>query len=66
MSALPSLLLTLRTLARSRAGLQLEILALRHQQVLQRTRSRRLRLTKPTVGSGPSSRASGLDGERLS
>ena len=42
-----SFLLTLRTWARSRAALQLEILALRHQlQVLQRNRPRRLRLTK--------------------
>ena len=47
MSVLLSLLLTLRTWARSRAALQLEILALRHQlQVLQRTRPRRLRLAK--------------------
>src|SRR5713226_2964468 len=45
MSVLLSLLLTLRTLARSRAALQLEVLALRHQlQVLQRTR--RVRLAK--------------------
>src|ERR1700674_1538881 len=47
MSVLVSLLLTLRTWARSRAALQLEVLALRHQlQVLQRTRPQRLRLTK--------------------
>jgi putative transposase len=47
MSVLLSLLLTLRTSARSRAALQLEILALRHQlQVLQRARPRRLRLAK--------------------
>jgi putative transposase len=47
MSVLLSLLMTLRTLARSRAALELEILALRHQlQVPQRTRSRRLRVTK--------------------
>jgi hypothetical protein len=45
MSLLLSLLLTLRTWARSRAALQLEVLALRHQlQVLQRTRPGRLRL----------------------
>jgi hypothetical protein len=38
-SVLRSLLLILRTLARSRAALQLEIPALRHQlDVLQRTR----------------------------
>src|SRR5579862_5423101 len=44
---LRSLLLTLRTLARSRAALHLEILALRHQlEVLQRTRPRRVRLAK--------------------
>src|SRR6195256_6290435 len=42
-----SLLLTLRTSARSRAALQIEVLALRHQlQVLQRTRPRRVRLAK--------------------
>ena len=42
-----SVLQTLRTSARSRAELQLEILALRHQlQVLHRTRPRRLRLAK--------------------
>ena len=47
MSVLLSLLLTLRTWARSRAALQLEILALRHQlQVLERTRPQRLRLAK--------------------
>jgi len=46
-SVLVSLILTLRTWARSRAALQLEVLALRHQlQVLQRTRPRRLRLTR--------------------
>src|SRR6266851_6432036 len=45
MSLLLSLLLTLRESARSRASLQLEVLALRHQlQVLQRTRPRRLPL----------------------
>ena len=42
-----SFLLTLRSSARSRIALQLEILALRHQlQVLQRARLRRLRLAK--------------------
>ena len=47
MSVLLSLLLTLRTSARSRAALQLEVLALRHQlQVLQRTRPPRVRLGK--------------------
>jgi putative transposase len=47
MSVLMSLLLTLQTWARSRATMQLEVLALRHQlQVLQRSRPRRLRLTK--------------------
>ena len=46
-SVLLSVLLTLRTWAHSRAALQLEILALRHQlQVLQRTRPRRVRLAK--------------------
>jgi hypothetical protein len=46
MSLLLSLLLALRTSARSRAALQLEILALQHQlQVLQRGRPLRLRLT---------------------
>ena len=47
MSVLVSFLLTLRTAARSRAELQLEVLALRQQLlVLQRTRSRRVRLAK--------------------
>lgn len=47
MSMLLSILLTLRTWTHSRAALQLEILALRHQlQVLQRTRPRRVRLAK--------------------
>jgi hypothetical protein len=47
MSVLLSFLLTLRTWARSRAALQLEVLALRHQlQVLQRTRRRRLWLAQ--------------------
>jgi hypothetical protein len=46
-SVLVSFLLTLRTAAHSRAELQLEVLALRHQlQVLQRTRPRRVRLAK--------------------
>src|SRR6266852_9612995 len=46
-SVLLSLLLTLRTWVRSRAALQLEVLALRHQlQVLQRTRPRRVQLAK--------------------
>ena len=49
-SVLLSLLLTLRTCARSRAVLHLEVLALRHQlQVQQRTRPRRLQLTKPDL-----------------
>jgi transposase InsO family protein len=47
MSVFLVLLLTLRSCARSRAVLQLEVLALRHQlQVLQRTRPRRVRLEK--------------------
>ena len=47
MSVLLSLLLTLRTWACSRAAMQLEVFALRHQlQVLQRTRPRRARLAK--------------------
>jgi hypothetical protein len=51
MPALFSLLLTLRTWAHSRAALQLEILALRHQlQVLQRTRPRQLRLARTDRG----------------
>jgi hypothetical protein len=46
-SVLRSLLLTLGTLAYSRAALHLEVLALRHQlEVLQRTRPRRIRLAK--------------------
>jgi hypothetical protein len=48
MSVLVSLLQTLRTWARSRAALQLEVLALRHQrQVLQRIRPRRVQLANP-------------------
>ena len=47
MSVFLALLLTLRSCARARAVLQLEVLALRHQlQVLQRTRPRRMRLEK--------------------
>ncbi len=47
MPVLLSLLLALRTLAHSRAALQFEILALRHQlAVLQRTRPRRVPLAK--------------------
>ena len=47
MSVLLSLLLTLRNCARSRAALQLEVLALRHQlQVLKRSRPQRLRLAQ--------------------
>jgi putative transposase len=46
-AVLISLLLTLRTLVRSRVALHVEVLALRHQlQVLQRSRPRRLRLMK--------------------
>src|SRR6267378_1341869 len=46
-SVLLSLLLTLRTWVRSRAALQLEVLALWHQlQVLRRTRPRRVQLAK--------------------
>ena len=46
-SVLLSLLLTLRPLARSRAALHLEILALRHQlDVRQRTRPQRVRLAR--------------------
>ena len=47
MSVVLALLLTLRSCARSRAVLQLEVLAMRHQlQVLQRSRPRRLRLAQ--------------------
>ena len=47
MSVVLALLLTLRSSARSRAVLQLEVLALRHQlQVLNRSRPRRLRLAQ--------------------
>lgn len=46
MSAFSSFLATLRDCGRSRAVLQLEILALRHQlRVLERSNRRRLRLT---------------------
>ena len=47
MSVLVSLLLTVRGCVRSRAALQFEVLALRHQlQVLERSRARRLRLSR--------------------
>jgi hypothetical protein len=47
MSVLISALATLKGLIRSRVALHLEVLALRHQlQVVQRSRPRRLRLTK--------------------
>jgi len=50
-SVLRSLLLTLRTLAYSRAALHLEILALRHQlDVLQRTRPHRVVSKNPNEG----------------
>ena len=46
-SVLLSLLLTFRSCVRSRAALQLEVLALRHQlQILERSRRRRLRLSR--------------------
>jgi hypothetical protein len=46
-SVFVSLLLTLRGCVRSRAALQIEVLALRHQlQVLERSRPRLLRLTR--------------------
>lgn len=46
MSVFVSLLLTVRSSVRSRAALQIEVLALRHQlHVLQRSRSHRVRLT---------------------
>jgi len=46
-SALVSIFLTVRASVRSRAALQLEILALRHQlHVLERSRPRRVRLTQ--------------------
>src|ERR1700676_724036 len=67
MSVLRLLLLTLRAAARSRATLQLEVLALRHQlQVLQRTRPRRVRLAKADQWLWVVPRASGPDGERRS
>jgi putative transposase len=47
MSVVLALLLSLRSCARSRAVLQLEVLALRHQlQVLQRSQPRRLRVAQ--------------------
>jgi putative transposase len=46
MSIFVSLVLTVRSSVRSRAALQIEVLALRHQlHVLQRSRPRRVRLT---------------------
>ena len=54
MSVLLALLLALRTWARSRAALQLEVLALRHQlQVLERTRRGGCGWRRRTGGSGP-------------
>jgi putative transposase len=47
MAVLVSLLVTIRSSVRSRAALQLEVLALRHQlRVLDRSRSARVRLTR--------------------
>ena len=47
MSVFVACLLTLKSCAQSRAALQLEVLALRHQlQVLERCRPPRLRLTR--------------------
>src|SRR5258708_5222026 len=47
MSVVSALLTTLRDCGRSRATLQLEILALRHQlQILERSRGRRFQLTR--------------------
>jgi len=58
MSVLLSFLPTLRSSARSRVALQLEILALQHQlQVLQRADRGGCGLQRPTVGSGSCSRA---------
>jgi len=46
-TVLVSLLLTVRSYLRSRAALQLEVIALRHQlEVLNRSRPRRLRLVR--------------------
>jgi hypothetical protein len=51
MSVFLSLFQTPRTWAHSRAALQFEILALRHQlQVMQRTRPRRLRIARDGEG----------------
>ena len=52
-SVLISVLAALRGLVRSRAAIHFEVLALRHQPLmLQRSRPRRLRIVKSTVGSG--------------
>ena len=63
-SVLVSLVLTLRSSVRSRADLQLEMLALRHQlQVLQRSRAARLPSRRPTACCGCGSRERGISGE---
>jgi hypothetical protein len=46
-SVLISIVATLLGLVQSRVALHLEVLALRHLQVLERSRPRRVRLTKP-------------------
>src|SRR4029453_2859178 len=57
MLVLLPLFLPLRTWARSRAALQLEVLALRHQvQVLHRSRPRRVVVRKNTVRANPHDR----------
>src|SRR2546426_12618180 len=59
-----SLLLTLRGFARSRAALDLEVLALHHQlKMLQRSQTRRLRLVQADRGSGRGWRARGTAGK---
>ena len=66
MSVVVSFLLTLRDAGRSRATLQLEVLALRHQlHVLKRSQTRRLRLTRVTACSGSGSRRHGRSGDGL-
>jgi len=63
--SLPTLFATLSSVFRSRAVLQLEHLALRHQiGVLQRSARKRIRLTPGTASSGPGYPGSGAAGAR--
>jgi len=63
MAVLWLMLLATRDLARSRARLEIELLAVRHQlHVLERTRPRRARLSRSVAGCGSGWRESGQIG----